>query len=68
MELSSPSVTPKASEPIDSPKIIATQKPELFGSRKFVLQDDPATSHSFDSFPGVPEGKGELCSAEWSPD
>ncbi|XP_041917791.1 sema domain, transmembrane domain (TM), and cytoplasmic domain, (semaphorin) 6D, like isoform X1 [Alosa sapidissima] len=63
MELSSPSVTPVASGPIDSPKIIATQKPELFGSRKFVLQDDPAT-HSFDSFPGVPEGVWEVQSGE----
>ncbi|XP_062405361.1 sema domain, transmembrane domain (TM), and cytoplasmic domain, (semaphorin) 6D, like [Sardina pilchardus] len=63
MELSSPSVTPVASGPIDSPKIIATQTPELFGSRKFVLQDDPAT-HSFDSFPGVPEGVWEVQSGE----
>ncbi|XP_063044412.1 sema domain, transmembrane domain (TM), and cytoplasmic domain, (semaphorin) 6D, like isoform X2 [Engraulis encrasicolus] len=68
MELSSPpdSVTPpKASGPIDSPKIIATtQKPELIGSRKFVQQDAPATSNSFESLPGVQEGIWDIRSAE----
>ncbi|XP_035274414.1 sema domain, transmembrane domain (TM), and cytoplasmic domain, (semaphorin) 6D, like isoform X2 [Anguilla anguilla] len=53
VELSSPSVTTAASGRTQSPQIIATQTPEPFGSRKFVLQDDPATSHSFDSLPGV---------------
>ncbi|XP_028812242.1 semaphorin-6D isoform X2 [Denticeps clupeoides] len=64
MELSSPSVTPVVSGPIDSPKIIATQKPELFGSRKSVIPDDPAPSHSIDSFPGVPEGVWEIQSGD----
>uniref|UniRef100_A0A8C1Z1C4 Sema domain, transmembrane domain (TM), and cytoplasmic domain, (semaphorin) 6D, like n=1 Tax=Cyprinus carpio TaxID=7962 RepID=A0A8C1Z1C4_CYPCA len=47
MELPSSSVTvPVTSEPIQSPQTIPTQIPQLFGSRKFVLHDDPATSHS----------------------
>ncbi|XP_018619361.1 semaphorin-6D isoform X2 [Scleropages formosus] len=64
MELVSPSVTTVARGPIESPQIIASQKPEPFGSRKFVLQDDPATSHSFESLPGVPEGVWEIQSGE----
>ncbi|XP_023669813.2 semaphorin-6D isoform X4 [Paramormyrops kingsleyae] len=64
MELVSPSVTSVASDPIESPQIIATQKPELFGSRKFVLRDDPATSHSFESLPGVLQGIWEIQSGE----
>ncbi|XP_006628709.1 semaphorin-6D isoform X1 [Lepisosteus oculatus] len=64
MELSSPPVTTMASGPIESPQIIDSQKPELFGSRKFVLQDDPATSRSFDSLPGVPKGVWDVQSGE----
>ncbi|KAJ8247850.1 hypothetical protein GJAV_G00251220 [Gymnothorax javanicus] len=64
VELSSPSVTTVASDRIQSPQIIATQTTELFGSRKFVLQDDPATSHSFESLPGVLDGVWEVQSGE----
>uniref|UniRef100_A0A8C0YPR0 Semaphorin 6D n=1 Tax=Cyprinus carpio carpio TaxID=630221 RepID=A0A8C0YPR0_CYPCA len=54
MELPSSSVTvPVTSEPIQSPQTIPTQIPQLFGSRKFVLHDDPATSHSVEHIPGV---------------
>ncbi|XP_030648913.1 semaphorin-6D [Chanos chanos] len=64
MGFSSTSVTPVASGTIESPKIIPSQTPQLFGSRKFVLQDDPATSHSFESFPGIPEGMWEIHSGD----
>uniref|UniRef100_A0A671Q786 Semaphorin-6D-like n=1 Tax=Sinocyclocheilus anshuiensis TaxID=1608454 RepID=A0A671Q786_9TELE len=54
MELPSSSVTvPVTSEHIQSPQTIPTQIPQLFGSRKFVLHDDPATSHSIEHIPGV---------------
>ncbi|XP_066557491.1 semaphorin-6D isoform X2 [Amia ocellicauda] len=64
MKLSSPTVTTVASGLIESPQIIGSQKPELSGSRKFVLQDDPGTSHSFDSLPGAPKGVWEVQSGE----
>ncbi|XP_023672936.1 semaphorin-6D-like isoform X2 [Paramormyrops kingsleyae] len=64
MELPSPSVTTLPSGLMSSPQITATQKPELFGSRKSVLQDDPATSHSYESLPVVPEGVWEVQSGE----
>ncbi|XP_018620603.1 semaphorin-6D-like isoform X1 [Scleropages formosus] len=64
MELPSPSVTSVPTDLIESPQIIATQKPELFGSRKFVLQEGPATSHSYGSLPGVPDGIWEVQSGE----
>ncbi|KAJ8272412.1 hypothetical protein COCON_G00112710 [Conger conger] len=66
VELSSASVTTVASGRIKSPQIIATQTPEPFGSGKFVLQDDAATSHSFESFPGIPDGVWEVQSGESS--
>uniref|UniRef100_A0A3Q1BHK2 Sema domain-containing protein n=1 Tax=Amphiprion ocellaris TaxID=80972 RepID=A0A3Q1BHK2_AMPOC len=50
-------VTVQPSGPIHPPVLIPTQNPssgpgpELYGSG-FVLQDDPATSHSLDSIPG----------------
>lgn len=70
MELATSSVSvPATSEPIQSPQTIPTQTTQLFGSRKFVLHDDPATSHSVESFPGVLEGKaltGALCAAAWN--
>ncbi|XP_077104368.1 semaphorin-6D isoform X4 [Siphateles boraxobius] len=54
MELPSSSVTVPASfEPIQSLQTIPTQTPQLFGSRKSVLRDDPATSHSVEPIPGV---------------
>uniref|UniRef100_A0A673JHT3 Semaphorin-6D-like n=1 Tax=Sinocyclocheilus rhinocerous TaxID=307959 RepID=A0A673JHT3_9TELE len=54
MELPSSSVTvPVTSEHIQSSQTIPTQIPQLFGSRKFVLHDDPATSHSIEHIPGV---------------
>ncbi|XP_036391081.1 semaphorin-6D-like [Megalops cyprinoides] len=64
MELSSTSVTTVASGHIESPQIIAALKPELFGSRKFVLRDDPTTSHSFESLPGGPQGVWEVQSGD----
>lgn len=62
MEFSSAPVTVQPSGPIHPPVLIPTQSPssghgpELYGSG-FVLQDDPATSHSLDSIPGGREGK-----------
>ncbi|XDV29483.1 hypothetical protein PO909_032605 [Leuciscus waleckii] len=54
MELPSSSVTvPASSEPIQSLQTIPTQTPQLFGSRKSVLRDEPATSHSVEPIPGV---------------
>ncbi|XP_057204732.1 sema domain, transmembrane domain (TM), and cytoplasmic domain, (semaphorin) 6D, like isoform X2 [Triplophysa rosa] len=54
MELATSSVSvPATSEPIQSPQTIPTQTTQLLGSRKFVLHDDPATSHSVEPFPGV---------------
>uniref|UniRef100_A0A8C1PNK4 Sema domain, transmembrane domain (TM), and cytoplasmic domain, (semaphorin) 6D, like n=1 Tax=Cyprinus carpio TaxID=7962 RepID=A0A8C1PNK4_CYPCA len=54
MELPSSSVTvPATSEPIQSPQTIPTQIPQLFGSPKFVFNDDPATSRSVEHIPGV---------------
>uniref|UniRef100_A0A8C2J6T5 Sema domain, transmembrane domain (TM), and cytoplasmic domain, (semaphorin) 6D, like n=1 Tax=Cyprinus carpio TaxID=7962 RepID=A0A8C2J6T5_CYPCA len=65
MELPSSSVTvPVTSEPIQSPQTIPTQIPQLFGSRKFVLHDDPATSHSVEHIPGVLEGVWEIQAGE----
>uniref|UniRef100_A0A671LSR8 Semaphorin-6D-like n=1 Tax=Sinocyclocheilus anshuiensis TaxID=1608454 RepID=A0A671LSR8_9TELE len=65
MELPSSSVTvPATSEPIQSPQTIPTQIPQLFGSRKFVLQDDPATSRSVEHIPGVLEGVWEIQAGE----
>ncbi|XP_035020722.2 sema domain, transmembrane domain (TM), and cytoplasmic domain, (semaphorin) 6D, like isoform X2 [Hippoglossus stenolepis] len=61
MEFSSTPVTVQPSVPIHPPLLIPTQSPspgpgpELYGSG-FVLQDDPATSHSLDSIPGGQEG------------
>ncbi|KTF82372.1 hypothetical protein cypCar_00027691 [Cyprinus carpio] len=56
MELPSSSVTvPTTSEPIQSPQTIPTQIPQLFGSPKFVFNDDPATSRSVEHIPGVLE-------------
>lgn len=62
MEFSSAPVTVQPNGPIHPPVLLPTQSPsfgpgpELYGSG-FVLQDDPATSHSLDSVPGVREGK-----------
>uniref|UniRef100_A0A671Q715 Semaphorin-6D-like n=1 Tax=Sinocyclocheilus anshuiensis TaxID=1608454 RepID=A0A671Q715_9TELE len=65
MELPSSSVTvPVTSEHIQSPQTIPTQIPQLFGSRKFVLHDDPATSHSIEHIPGVLEGVWEIQAGE----
>ncbi|XP_059420693.1 semaphorin-6D-like isoform X3 [Carassius carassius] len=65
MELPSSSVTvPVTSEPIQSPQTIPTQKPQLFGSRKFEFHDDPATSRSVEHIPGVLEGVWEIQAGE----
>ncbi|XP_039519829.1 sema domain, transmembrane domain (TM), and cytoplasmic domain, (semaphorin) 6D, like isoform X3 [Pimephales promelas] len=65
MELPSSSVTVTASsEPIQSLQTIPTQTPQLFGSRKSVLGDDPATSHSVEPIPGVLEGVWEIQAGE----
>ncbi|MFT7797205.1 semaphorin-6D-like isoform X1 [Arapaima gigas] len=64
MELTSPSVTTVPPDLIESSKIITTQETELFGSRKFVHQDDPATSHSYGLLPVVPDGIWEVQSGE----
>lgn len=62
MEFSSAPVTVHPNGPIHPPVLMPSQSPssgpgpELYGSG-FVLQDDPATSHSLDSIPGVQEGK-----------
>ncbi|XP_026087122.1 semaphorin-6D-like isoform X3 [Carassius auratus] len=65
MELPSSSVTvPVTSEPIQSPQTIPTQIPQLFGSRKFVFHDDPATSRSVEHIPGVLEGVWEIQAGE----
>nr|XP_055029410.1 sema domain, transmembrane domain (TM), and cytoplasmic domain, (semaphorin) 6D, like isoform X2 [Misgurnus anguillicaudatus] len=54
LELPSSSVSvPVNSELIQSPQTNLTQTTQHFGSRKFVLHDDPATSHSVEPFPGV---------------
>uniref|UniRef100_A0A672H4S7 Sema domain, transmembrane domain (TM), and cytoplasmic domain, (semaphorin) 6D, like n=1 Tax=Salarias fasciatus TaxID=181472 RepID=A0A672H4S7_SALFA len=69
MEFSSPSVTVQPSGPILPPVLMPTQSPssgpgpELYGSG-FVLQDDPATSHSLDSFPGGQEGVWDIQAGE----
>ncbi|KAF6732681.1 Semaphorin-6D [Oryzias melastigma] len=61
MELSSAPVTPQPSGPIHPPVLISTHSPgaepgpELYGSG-FAQEDDPTTSNSLKSFPGVPEG------------
>ncbi|XP_068174771.1 semaphorin-6D isoform X2 [Antennarius striatus] len=61
MEFSSAPVTVHPSGPIHPPLLTPTQSPssgpspELYGSG-FVLQDDPATSHSLNSIPGGREG------------
>ncbi|XP_043990496.1 sema domain, transmembrane domain (TM), and cytoplasmic domain, (semaphorin) 6D, like isoform X2 [Gambusia affinis] len=58
MAFSSAPVTVQPSGPIQPPVLIPSQspssgpRPELYGSG-FVLQDDPATSHSLNSLPGV---------------
>uniref|UniRef100_A0A8C0YJ87 Semaphorin 6D n=1 Tax=Cyprinus carpio carpio TaxID=630221 RepID=A0A8C0YJ87_CYPCA len=65
MELPSSSVTvPTTSEPIQSPQTIPTQIPQLFGSPKFVFNDDPATSRSVEHIPGVLEGVWEIQAGE----
>ncbi|TKS69606.1 Semaphorin-6D Precursor [Collichthys lucidus] len=69
MEFSSAPVTVHPSEPIHPPVLIPTQSPssgpgpELYGSG-FVLQDDPATSHSLDSIPGGQEGVWDIQAGE----
>uniref|UniRef100_A0A8C2FCI0 Semaphorin-6D-like n=1 Tax=Cyprinus carpio TaxID=7962 RepID=A0A8C2FCI0_CYPCA len=65
MELPSSSVTvPATSEPIQSLQTIPTQIPQLFGSPKFVFNDDPATSRSVEHIPGVLEGVWEIQAGE----
>lgn len=62
MAFSSAPVTVQPSGPIQPLVLIPSQspssgpRPELYASG-FVLQDDPATSHSLNSLPGGPEGK-----------
>ncbi|XP_039651186.1 sema domain, transmembrane domain (TM), and cytoplasmic domain, (semaphorin) 6D, like isoform X2 [Perca fluviatilis] len=69
MEFSSTPVTVHPSGPIQPPVLIPTQSPssgpgpELYGSG-FVLQDDPATSHSLDSIPGGQEGVWDIQAGE----
>ncbi|XP_058484814.1 sema domain, transmembrane domain (TM), and cytoplasmic domain, (semaphorin) 6D, like isoform X2 [Solea solea] len=69
MEFSSTTVTVPPSGPILPPLFIPTQipssgpGPELYGSG-FVLQDDPATSHSLDSIPGGSEGVWDIQAGE----
>ncbi|XP_033963816.1 semaphorin-6D isoform X2 [Pseudochaenichthys georgianus] len=69
MEFSSTPVTVHPSGPILPPVLIPTQSPssgpdpELYGSG-FVLQDDPATSHSLDSIPGGQEGVWDIQAGE----
>ncbi|XP_008274314.1 semaphorin-6D isoform X2 [Stegastes partitus] len=69
MEFSSAPVTVQPSGPIHPPVLIPTQNPssgpgpELYGSG-FVLQDDPATSHSLDSIPGGQEGVWDIQAGE----
>nr|XP_057945803.1 sema domain, transmembrane domain (TM), and cytoplasmic domain, (semaphorin) 6D, like isoform X2 [Doryrhamphus excisus] len=71
MEFSSAPVTVLPSGPIPPPVLIPTQSPssgpgpELYGSG-FVLQDDPATSHSLDSIPGGQEGVWDIQASETS--
>ncbi|XP_077375505.1 semaphorin-6D isoform X2 [Festucalex cinctus] len=71
MEFSSAPVTVPPSGPIPPPVLIPTQSPssgpgpELYGSG-FVLQDDPATSHSLDSLPGGQEGVWDIQASETS--
>nr|XP_055029408.1 sema domain, transmembrane domain (TM), and cytoplasmic domain, (semaphorin) 6D, like isoform X1 [Misgurnus anguillicaudatus]XP_055029409.1 sema domain, transmembrane domain (TM), and cytoplasmic domain, (semaphorin) 6D, like isoform X1 [Misgurnus anguillicaudatus] len=65
LELPSSSVSvPVNSELIQSPQTNLTQTTQHFGSRKFVLHDDPATSHSVEPFPGVLEGVWEVQAGE----
>ncbi|XP_007563972.1 semaphorin-6D isoform X1 [Poecilia formosa] len=65
MAFSSAPVTVQPSGPIQPPVLIPSQspssgpRPELYGSG-FVLQDDPATSHSLNSLPGGPEGVWDI--------
>ncbi|XP_008402805.1 semaphorin-6D isoform X3 [Poecilia reticulata] len=65
MAFSSAPVTVQPSGPIQPPVLISSQspssgpRPELYGSG-FVLQDDPATSHSLNSLPGGPEGVWDI--------
>ncbi|XP_068425615.1 semaphorin-6D isoform X1 [Clinocottus analis] len=69
MEFSSTPVTAHPSGPIHPPVLIPTQSPgsgpdpELYGSG-FVLQDDPATSHSLDTIPGGQEGVWDIQAGE----
>ncbi|XP_038139306.1 sema domain, transmembrane domain (TM), and cytoplasmic domain, (semaphorin) 6D, like isoform X2 [Cyprinodon tularosa] len=69
MEFSSASVTVQPSEPIHPPVLIPSKSPssgplpEHYGSG-FVLQDDPATSHSLNSLPGGPEGVSDIYTGE----
>ncbi|XP_033475748.2 semaphorin-6D isoform X2 [Epinephelus lanceolatus] len=69
MEYSSAPVTVHPSGPKHPPVLIPTQSPssgpgpELYGSG-FVLQDDPATSHSLDSIPGGQEGVWDIQAGE----
>ncbi|KAM9826160.1 sema domain, transmembrane domain (TM), and cytoplasmic domain, (semaphorin) 6D, like isoform X1 [Syngnathus typhle] len=71
VEFSSAPVTVPPSGPIPPPVLIPTQSPssgpvpELYGSG-FVLQDDPATSHSLDSLPGGQEGVWDIQASETS--
>ncbi|KAM4744491.1 LOW QUALITY PROTEIN: semaphorin-6D [Anableps anableps] len=65
MAFSSAPVTVQPSGPIQPPVLISSQspssgpRPELYGSG-FVLQDDPATSHSLNSLPGGQEGMWDI--------
>ncbi|XP_049339343.1 sema domain, transmembrane domain (TM), and cytoplasmic domain, (semaphorin) 6D, like isoform X1 [Astyanax mexicanus] len=62
LELPAPSVTPSAaSGHIESPQSAPSLPPTRFGSRKFVLRDDPDTSQSL---PGVLEGVWEIQSGD----
>ncbi|XP_067352034.1 semaphorin 6D isoform X2 [Channa argus] len=69
MEFSSAPFTVQPSGPIHPPVLIPTQShssgpgPELYGSG-FVLQDDPATSHSLNSIPGGHEGVWDIQAGE----
>ncbi|XP_076849796.1 semaphorin-6D isoform X1 [Brachyhypopomus gauderio] len=65
MKLPTPSLTPStASGPVQSPQTVPSLPPHLFGSRKFVLQDDLGISRSIDSVPGVLEGVWDIQSGE----
>uniref|UniRef100_A0A8C7ZRM9 Semaphorin 6D n=1 Tax=Oryzias sinensis TaxID=183150 RepID=A0A8C7ZRM9_9TELE len=56
MELSSAPVTAQPSGPIHPPVLISTHSPGAEPGSGSVPKDDPTTSHSLKSFPGVPEG------------